>query len=151
MLKALARVRVTLVLLALSSFLVCALPPHHSPFQQVSSVGQGIEHSSHPSPDDHMHGSVESTAVELAGSGEHDHESYPVWVCDGESPQVMGMGHGTLTKLHADAASLFAAALVILAGFAGMLPALRFCHRPRSPVHRLSGFPLLLFLGVSRT
>lgn len=147
MLRALLRPRGLLALLALSAFLLCALPPHHSQAEPPAPASESCAPASSSSSPPASSGVQQPGAVTTQEG--HGHDSGDVFVC--HNADALVMEQPALLSSPADLLGLPAAALVVVTAFARLRPCLPRGPSVRRPLLVLSGFPLLLSLGVSRT
>lgn len=146
-----------LALLALAAFLMCTLLPHHSHGQDATS---GSAHSasataSHASGVSH-HGAVGEPshapgADAVASSPGDGHEPHQEPTCHNPADQFMDVAGRFMPATPDELLGLLGAVLVAAGGV------VRPAAWPRVPLwltrppRLLSGFPLLIALGVSRT
>ncbi|NHD16278.1 MULTISPECIES: hypothetical protein [unclassified Actinopolyspora] len=157
MLRALTRRRgrtALVALVALAGFLMCVLPPHQSqaPTGRISetvSASATAGHSSAASRSGRAARAPSSATgqEEIARSpGVHDHHPAPVPVCQATIAHTM-----EAVKPLRGAALLIGALLVAAVGPAPRDTRVRAPGWATRPPRLLSGFPLLITLGVSRT
>ncbi|GAB2761963.1 hypothetical protein GCM10027174_43200 [Salinifilum aidingensis] len=142
-----------LVLFALSAFLMCTLPPHHSQIQTATQTGATATSGGHPGTAAfHADEAVSTSAAADRQTGPHpEGDEHPSPVCHVTSDHVMDAIKRFAPSAQGDLLALLGALVVVLAGAAHLDTRARARWRSTRPPGLLAGFPLLITLGVSRT